>query len=284
MGPPKLDNPGSPPAQRPRSVVTTAWSRPIAAACPRMPRGADEHLLRPGPPPAGRHLALDSVRGRPSGERCHSRDAGRGALGHPHATQPRPTPHHPSPSGPMSSGDHAARGPRGTSTRCVRPERPATPSHSGSSARTARRQRRGHQRPGRPDTWTPDGWTPDGWTPDAWTLDAWTLDIRSTGWTDVLTAGPDKADGATTGLADVRTSSRPGDHPPGGPTPPGSRRPGALGHPGWLRGDGTCAAALTAVATGQLPRTARHEAAPRRAAVVCWSWMVRGEGNGTTER
>jgi hypothetical protein len=43
-------------------------------------------------------------------------------------------------------------------------------------------------------------------------------------------------------------------------------------------------AALTAAATEQLLSTARHEAAPRRTALVCWSWRVRGEGNGTTER
>src|SRR5215207_4317785 len=95
--------------------------------------------------------------------------------------------------------------------------------------------------------------------------------------------GPDEADRATTGPAGVRTS-RDRRHPLGGPTAPGSRRLGALGHPRLLRGDGTCAAALTAAATGQLPSPARHEAAPRRTALVCWIWMVRGEGNGTTER
>jgi hypothetical protein len=47
------------------------------------------------------------------------------------------------------------------------------------------------------------------------------------------------------------------------------------------RGDDTCAAAL--VAAEQLRSTAL-DAAPRRTAVVCWIWMVRGEGNGTTER
>ena len=39
-----------------------------------------------------------------------------------------------------------------------------------------------------------------------------------------------------------------------------------------------------AAVTGQLRSTTRHEAAPRRTAVVCWIWMVREEGNGTTER
>jgi hypothetical protein len=55
----------------------------------------------------------------------------------------------------------------GTSTRCARPGRPATPSHSGSSARTGRRQRRGHQRPVRPDTWMPR--TPGHRTRGCWT-------------------------------------------------------------------------------------------------------------------
>ena len=43
------------------------------------------------------------------------------------------------------------------------------------------------------------------------------------------------------------------------------------------------AAALTAAATEQPRSAARHEAAPRRTALVCWIWMVREEGNGTTE-
>jgi len=176
----------------------------------------------------------------------------------------------PFPSGPMRAGDHAARGPRGH----VDPLRPAGAARHratpGSSARTARRQRRGHQRPVRPDTWmyrTPD---------------TWMLDVRSTGWTDIPTADRTRRTGqrpawpASGHLAtgDTRWAARPS---------PGSRRLGALGHPRRLGGDGTCAAALTAAATGQLPSTARQEAAPRRTAVVCWIWMVREEGNGTTE-
>src|SRR5215217_904597 len=76
------------------------------------------------------------------------------------------------------------------------------------------------------------------------------------------------ADRATTGLAGVRTSSRPATTRWAAQASPGSRRLGALGHPGRLRGDGTYAAALTAAATGQLPSTARHEAAARRTAVL----------------
>ena len=168
----------------------------------------------------------------------------------------------------------------GTSTRCAQPGRPATPSHSRSSAAAAPRTPEacpsGHLD-------TPDAWTPDAWTPDAWTPDARMLDVRSTGWTDTPTADRTRRTGQRPGLADVRTSSRPAT-PAGRPDLARVTATGALGHPRRLRGDGTCAAALTAAATGQLPSTARHEAAPRRTALVCWSWMVRGEGNGTTER
>ena len=71
------------------------------------------------------------------------------------------------------------------------------------------------------------------------------------------------------GQGNDRPSQRPdilttGDHPLGGPTLPGSRRLGALGHPGRSR---HLRRVLTA-ATGQLPGTARHEAAPRRIALL----------------
>jgi hypothetical protein len=160
----------------------------------------------------------------------------------------------------------------GTSTPCAQPGRPATPSHPGSSARTARRQRRRHQRlsgrtpgyPGRLDTGHLDAGCP---------LDR--LDGHPHG-------GPDTADRQRPARP---ASGHPRDrrHPLGGPTSPGSRRPGALGHPGRLRGDGTRAAALTTAATGQLPSTARHQAAPRRTAVVgkvCGPRVVRnGDGH-----
>jgi hypothetical protein len=134
----------------------------------------------------------------------------------------------------------------------------ATPNHSGSSAaRTGRRQRRGH--------WSVSVRTPDA--PDARSPDTWMLDVRSTGWTDVSTADWTR-----------RTRQRPGwpasGHPrhwrppPGGPTPPGHGTWGRSGQPGRLRGDGPCAAALTAATTGQLPSTARHDAAPRRTALL----------------
>jgi hypothetical protein len=239
-----------------------AWSPPLGqahgrapATCPGWPAGAGEHLLRPMLPghPAGT-LALDQ---RPrSGPAAKRRPW---APVNPHASQPRPTPHHP-PSrqarcrqATTPPADHG-----GTSTRCARPSGPPHRATPGSSAaRTARRQRRGHRRPVRPDTWMPR--TPGHRTPGH------RMSARPVGRTSH--GGPDEADRATTGPGRRPDILATGDHPLGGPTSPGSRRLGALGHPGRLRGDGTCAAALTAV-TGQLPSTARHEAAPRRTAVL----------------
>jgi hypothetical protein len=125
--------------------------------------------------------------------------------------------------------------------------------------------------------------------------------VRTPGHTKRLDAGRvdagrplDRLDAPSHGGLGTQTRQRPAwpasghprdRRPPGGrPDSPGSRRLGALGYPERLRGDGTCAAALTSAAIGRLPSTAQHEAAPRRTAVVCWSWRVRGEGNGTTER
>jgi hypothetical protein len=230
-------------------------------------------------PPAGTLALKASAHVGPPGPRRRRRDAGqsrgpwlRSTLVRASHGQRRPIPFS---SGPMRAGDHAARRHGGTSARCARPGRPATPSHSG--------VQRGADSPAaapRTPAACPSGHLA---APDAWTPDAWTLDVRSTGWTDIPTAGLDEADRATTGLAGVRTSSRPAT-PAGRPDLARVRAPGVLGHPGRLRGDGTCATALTATATGQLPSTARHQAAPRRTALVCWIWMVRGEGNGTKER
>jgi hypothetical protein len=44
------------------------------------------------------------------------------------------------------------------------------------------------------------------------------------------------------------------------------------------------ATCLCSCTTSRLLGHAAGQAAPRRTALVCWSWMVRGEGNGTTER
>jgi hypothetical protein len=153
------------------------------------------------------------------------------------------------PSGPMQAGDHAAHRPRRHVDHWPRPGRPATPSHPGSSAdspaaapRTPETRLSGH--PDAPDAWTPDTWTPD---------------VRSTGWTDVPTTGPWTR--TTTGWPASGHSWRPAItrwaarlHRV---TAPGGARP-AMTAPG----DGPCAAALTAAITGQLPSTARHEAAP----------------------
>jgi hypothetical protein len=45
--------------------------------------------------------------------------------------------------------------------------------------------------------------------PDAWTPDAWTPDVRLTDWTRTSAQRTEHADRATTGVAGVRTSSRP---------------------------------------------------------------------------
>jgi hypothetical protein len=157
------------------------------------------------------------------------------------------------PSGSMAAGDHAARRPRGH----VDPLRPTgaarTPVRRGADSAAAAPR-------------TPQA-CPSGHldAPDTWTPDAWTLDVRSTGGRTFPTAGPDEADRATTGLAGVRTPSRPATTRRA-VRPRPVTAPGAL-DPGRLRGDGTCAAAgrrrhWTAAST------ARHEAAPRRTALV----------------
>jgi hypothetical protein len=166
--------------------------------------------------------------------------------------------------GPMPAGDHAAADHGGTSTRCARP---ATPSHSGVQRRTARRWCRGHRRPVRPDTRrprTPGHRTPGHRTPGHRTREH-RMSARPVGRTSPR---PDRGRGqGNDGLAGIRTSSD-RRHPLGGPTSPRvTATGGARPSPGRLRGDGTCDAALTA-ATGQLPSTARHQAAPRRIALL----------------
>jgi hypothetical protein len=173
----------------------------------------------------------------------------------------------PFPSGPMQAGDHAAHRPRGHvdplrpagAVRHTEPLRGPGRGQGGGSAADTGACPSGHLD-------APDAWTPDAWTPDAWTPDAWTLDVRSTGWTDIARRTGRGGQG----------NDRPGRRPdssrpastPGRPDLARVAAPGALGHPGWLRGDGTCAAALTAAAPGQLPSTARHQAAPRRSALL----------------
>jgi hypothetical protein len=208
-----------------------------------------------------------------------------GLPSNPRASQARSTQHHPFPSDLMRAGDQAASGPR----RHVEPAAPSGSARStepyqgparhrqrgcraadtgGLSVRTPRWNRsrghrtrghrtRGHRTRGHQTSARPIGRTSARRTEDA--------------------------DRATTGVAGVRTCWRPATTR-WAANLAGAAASGPLGHPLRLRGDNICAAALTAAATEQLRSTAQHEAAPRRTAVVCWIWMVRVEGNGTTER
>jgi hypothetical protein len=236
VGPPELDATG-PPSPNDHAAWSPAlgpspWSGTTSATAKTPCGGTGEHLLRPMLPATGRHpgpgLAPPgppSQGGAAAGTPAKRRPWLRSTLVAAGHGQP---PHHRFPSGPMQAGDHAARGPR-------RHVEPAAPSRGGpphratpgsSAARTARRQRRGHQRPVRPDTWMPGR-------------------LNTGRWTSARPVG--------------RTSSP--------RRRPGHGAWGRSAHPGRLRGDGTCTAALTAAATGQLPSTARHEAAPRRTAL-----------------
>jgi hypothetical protein len=138
----------------------------------------------------------------------------------PRASQGRPTSHHRFPLGPMPAGDHAAHGPR-RHVDPLRPTegRPTTPSHS--------RAQRGPDSAAAPRT--PEA-CPSGHLDTGCPLDR--LDGRPDG-------GTVDADRATTGLASVRTSSRPA-------TIRWAARP-CLGHGAWERsatqdGHGICAA------------------------------------------
>jgi hypothetical protein len=189
-------------------------------------------------------LALDQ---RPRGPGGQAEALGCGAR---RASQARPTPRRPSretrcrqaTTPPADTGHVDRLCPTGVA---------ATPSHSGvqrgvDSAAAAPRT----PEVVRPDTCMhPSGHLDalDGWTPDAWTLD-----VRSTGWTDIPTAGP----GSRTG----QRPAWPASGHPGARCPPAGR-PTSPGHGTWGRSathDGsavtdTSAAALTA-ATGQLPQ------------------------------
>ena len=145
----------------------------------------------------------------------------------------------------------------GMSTRCARPGRPATPSQSG-----VQRADRAAAAPRTPERVRPDTRMPR--TPGHRTRGCW-MSARPVGRTSPRRTGRG-------GQGNDRPGRRPdilatGDTPWAARPRPGSPRLGALGHPRRLRGDGTCATALTA-ATGQLPSTARHEAAPRRTALL----------------
>jgi hypothetical protein len=123
----------------------------------------------------------------------------------------------------------------------------------------------GHQTPVCPDTRI---------TPVAWTPVPWTLDVRPSGWTDVRMAD------SGCGLGDERRGWRPdildghddGDRRLGGANLAWVAASAVLSSPRRLCGDDTPAATVP----GQLCSTVRHRAAPRRTALVCWMWRVRG--------
>jgi hypothetical protein len=197
------------------------------ATCPGRPAGAGEHLLHPVLPhhPAGTLPWTAPMSARRPGDAA----AGR----RPSGPRRRSTPHGP---GTANAAPSPAVWP---DARAGRHTEPLQVRRDADSAMAA--------------PWTSKA-CPSGHlhAADAWTPDAWTPDVRSTGWTDVPTAGLGTRTGATTGLTSVRTSSRPartrGATRPRPVTAPGSARP--LGR---LRDDATGAAALTGAATGQLP-------------------------------
>jgi hypothetical protein len=244
-------------AQRPHSVVTTSWSRPIVrhhvGDLPRTPCGAGEHLLYPMLPPSGRHPGPGPAPCQPAGTKAAPQPERRpsGGLGYGRPSC-EPATANAAPSLPVrpDAGRRPRRPPTMGARRPLRPagaaRQRATPGSS--TARTGRRQRRGHQSlsvrtPGCTGHRTPGPWT----------------SARPVGRTSPRRTGRG-------GQGNDRPGRRPDSSrpttPAGRPTSPGSRRLGALGHPRRLRGDGTYATALTAAATGQLPSTARHQAAP----------------------
>jgi hypothetical protein len=199
------------------------------ATCPARPCGAGEHLLRPMLPatrPAP--WPWTSAHVGPLGpRRRRSRDAGQAAaLGYGQPSyEPCTANGAPSPARQARAGRRPRR-PRGH----VDPLRP--PPGAARHTEHSRVQRGADSAAAAPRT--PEA-CPSGHldAPDAWTPDAWTPDVRSTG----------DADRATTGPAGVRTSSRPVTTRWVARSRPVTA-PGALGHPGRLRGDSTCAAAL----------------------------------------
>jgi hypothetical protein len=203
---------------RQRSPHTAAAPRPQAAPPPN--RVGPPELDATGPPSTNDHAAWSPAAGpgpwssprrreRPGPASVLGQAApqpGRRPRGGPgygqRASQARPTPRHRFPFGPMPAGDHAARGPRRHvdllhPTGAGPPPHRATPGPArrgqpgGSAADTAGLSVRTPGCSGHLDTGRLDAGRP---------LDR--LDGHSHG-------GPDEADRATTGLAGVRTSSRP---------------------------------------------------------------------------
>jgi hypothetical protein len=285
MGAPEPDDTGPPPAQRPRSVATPLGPGPRSAitpaTCRGRLRGTFVHARSFPAPPANRPApgaGPAALIGQP-GE--HGAAAGAPAKRRPRsavdtrASHPRPTFDHPSrqarfgqrrPSHSPTTAIHRTwvhhtrpvppqRRPGSSAMRTARLQRPRTPD-AWLSGHPGSHRTRGHRSPGHRTSARPVG--------------------RTSAWRTA------DADRATNGVAGVRTPSA----------------ATTIATAGWAAQTSLglqrlrCSAAddrsaydtPAAAVPGQLRSTARHEAAPRRTAVVCWSWRVRGEGNGTTER
>ena len=208
----RTDDTGPSPAQRPRSVVTTSRSSPMVGHhADNLPKctcgGTGEHplvLVLPSQPTST--LALDQLPRRPGGARrrrslCACDTAAQ--IRHRPSCEPPTANAAPSlPSDPMRAGDHAARGPR----RHVEPITPTGAARPPSQSTGQRGSDSAAAEPRTPET-RPSGHT--CMAPDAWTPDAWTPDVRLTDWTRTSAQRTEHADRATTGVAGVRTSSRP---------------------------------------------------------------------------
>jgi hypothetical protein len=284
MGPPKPDDTGTTttesdqhlPAQ-PAITPATGPGRTRRATCAQLlllvpPANRPAPGAGPAPMSARRRARRRSRRGSIPAAGLPS------TLSEPGTAEPTTIA---SPPDPNSGSDDPAtrRPPRHIAPDAPRRGRPRRTDACQDPALCGQRGRRGHghRRRVRPDTRiAPVAWTPVAWTPD----------VRPTHWTDVRPADSGRGQ-ATNGVSGVRTSSTAtATGGWAGPTPLGlpRRRRSAI-HDGSAVTT-PAAAAVTTAAPGSRTAphsTARHEAAPRRIAVVCWSWRVRGEGNGTTE-
>jgi len=286
MDPREPDDRGPSPAQRPPSVVTTSRSNSMSAttpaACPGRTCGgpgstcsfpcSPAHRRAPGAGPAPMVGQAASAAPQP----VHMPSGGPGLASRlvraAHCQRPTILPRQ------ADSGrdDQAAHRPQ-------RHVEPGAPTVAGPGRTDAIRIQRGADSAaaagadtGRLSVRTPGSHRWCGhWSP-------WTPDIRPTSWTDVRPHGGQR----------TRTQQRtawPASGHPGRPRrrrPPAERRKASLGLQRLRRSaphDGSAVPTLAAAVIGQLRSTARHDAAPWRTALVCWIWMVRGEGNGTTE-
>jgi hypothetical protein len=198
MDPPELDATGPPPAHRPPSVVTTSQSRSMvrhhADDRPGHLQGG-EHLLpfhAPPPGPAAR-AAPQPGKPRPGGGPGLRSTLVRTSHGQRRTIASRPARCRQATTRPADHG--------GTSTRCAQP-RCGPPHRATPGSSAAREARRGAPRtPERVRPHTRLHRPPGHRTPGRW------MSARPAGRTSHRR--PDEADRATTGLAGVRTSSRP---------------------------------------------------------------------------